>query len=56
MYLSPEEYKQLGKFDLIWFTGVIYHNPEQLRFLYKLYNQLNTKGVLVLESSTIRGH
>ena len=54
MYLSPEEYKQLGKFDLIWFTGVIYHNPEQLRFLYKLYNQLNTKGVIVLESSTIR--
>ena len=54
MYLSNEEYIELGKFDLIWFTGVIYHNPEQLRFLYKLYNQLNNKGVLVLESSTIR--
>tara|TARA_A100001011_G_scaffold16820_1_gene17526 strand:- start:12056 stop:12796 length:741 start_codon:yes stop_codon:yes gene_type:complete len=54
MYLTEQEYKDIGKFDLIWFTGVIYHNPEQLRFLFKLYNQLNINGVLILESSTIR--
>ena len=54
MYMSEEDYKKLGNFDLIWFTGVIYHNPEQLRFLFKLYQHLNSDGILVLESSTIR--
>ena len=26
-YLEKDEMKKLGKFDLIWFTGVIYHVP-----------------------------
>lgn len=54
MYLSAEEYTSLGKFDLIWCTGVLYHNPEQLRFLRKLYRLLNIQGYLVLESATVR--
>ena len=54
MYLSKNEYDELGKFDLIYFTGVLYHNPEQLRFIKKLYEKLNINGVLVLESATIR--
>ena len=41
-------------FDLIYFTGVLYHNPEQLRFIKKLYDKLNNGGVLVLESATVR--
>ena len=46
--------KFVGKFDLIYFTGVLYHNPEQLRFIQKLYDKLNYGGVLVLESATTR--
>ena len=53
-YLKKEEYAELGKFDLIWFTGVLYHNPEQLKMLRKLYNLLNEEGVLVMETSTTR--
>ena len=44
----------LGKFRLIWCTGVLYHNAEQLRFLRKLFNLLEDDGYLVLESATLR--
>ena len=54
MYLNDDEFQNIGKFDLIYFTGVLYHNPEQLRFLNKLYEKLNTGGVLVLETATVR--
>lgn len=54
MYMLAEEYLALGKFDLIWCTGVLYHNAEQLRFLRKLYKALNINGYLVLESATLR--
>tara|TARA_B100001173_G_scaffold297747_1_gene294657 strand:- start:63 stop:815 length:753 start_codon:yes stop_codon:yes gene_type:complete len=54
LYLDKKEYNDLGTFDLIYFTGVLYHNPEQLRFIKKLYDKLNSGGVLVLESATIR--
>ena len=53
-YLEYDEIQKLGKFDLIWFTGVIYHVPEQLRLIKKLYNMMNENGVLVLETSTTR--
>jgi SAM-dependent methyltransferase len=53
-YLNQDELNKLGKFDLIWFTGVIYHIPEQLRTLRKLYNLLDQNGTLVLETSTTR--
>ena len=54
LYMKNDEYDALGKFDLIWFTGVLYHNPEQLKMLKKLYNLLNEDGVLVMETSTTR--
>lgn len=54
LYISKEEYEKLGKFDLIYFTGVLYHNPEQLRFIKKLYDKLNNGGILVLETATVR--
>ena len=54
LYMSQEDYESLGKFDLIYFTGVLYHNPEQLRFIQKLYDKLNYGGVVVLESATTR--
>jgi len=42
------------EFDAIWCTGVLYHNPEQLRLVKRLYDLLRPNGVLVLESATIR--
>ena len=54
LYMTQEDYESLGKFDLIYFTGVLYHNPEQLRFIQKLYDKLNYGGVLVFESATTR--
>jgi 2-polyprenyl-3-methyl-5-hydroxy-6-metoxy-1,4-benzoquinol methylase len=55
MYMSPDEYKALGQFDVVWCTGVLYHNPEQLRMLRRLYKFLKPGGFLVLESATLRG-
>lgn len=55
MYMPAEEISELGCFDLIWCTGVIYHNAEQLRFLRKLYKMVAVIGYLVLESATLRG-
>ena len=52
MYDSFET--SLQGFDLIWFTGVLYHNPEQLRMIRVLYDLLSPGGVLVLESATAR--
>jgi hypothetical protein len=52
MYSS--EVEQLEPFDCIWCTGVLYHNPEQLRMIRRLYDLLYSQGVLVMESATIR--
>lgn len=41
-------------FDLIWCTGVLYHNPEQLRMIAKLRALLVPRGILVVESATAR--
>jgi len=55
LYLSHAEFAALGTCDLIWCTGVLYHNAEQLRLLRKLYHLLAVGGYLVLESATARG-
>ena len=54
MYMPNSDYLSLGKFGLIWCTGVLYHNAEQLRLLRKLHKLLNIDGYLVLESATLR--
>lgn len=54
MYMPVLEYEALGRFKLIWCTGVLYHNTEQLRMLRKLYHLLDVGGYLVLESATLR--
>jgi len=54
MYMNDEELKKLGKFQLIYCMGVLYHNPEQLRMIKKLYNLLDIGGILCLESAIIR--
>ena len=50
---SPEV-DRLEPFDCVWCTGVLYHNPEQLRMIRRLYDMLVPGGVLALESATAR--
>jgi 2-polyprenyl-3-methyl-5-hydroxy-6-metoxy-1,4-benzoquinol methylase len=54
MYMPQNEIVTLGTFDLIWCTGVLYHNAEQMRLLRKMYKLLNVGGYFVLESATLR--
>lgn len=54
LYMTPDEITALGHFDLVWCTGVLYHNAEQLRLLRKLYNLLTPSGILILESAALR--
>lgn len=44
----------LETYDCVWCTGVLYHNPEQLRMIGRLYDVLKPGGVLVLESAVTR--
>lgn len=44
----------LPPYDVVWCTGVLYHNPEQLRMMRRLYDLLVPGGVLILESATTR--
>ena len=55
MYLDEAATADLGRFTLIWCTGVLYHNAEQMRFLRRLHALLDPGGWLVLESATLRG-
>lgn len=41
-------------YDVVWCTGVLYHNPEQLRMLRRLFDLIRPGGHLVLESATAR--
>ncbi len=54
MYMSADEFLALGHFQLVWCTGVLYHNAEQLRFLKQMHHLLEPGGFLVLESATLR--
>lgn len=44
----------LEPFDVVWCTGVLYHNPEQLRMVARLFDLTRPGGLLVIESSTAR--
>ena len=54
LYLTQEQYRQLGTFDLIWCLGVIYHNAEQIRLLKRLFHLCNVNGHIAIESATTR--
>lgn len=47
-------FEDVVPFDLIWCTGVLYHNPEQLRMLARLFDWLSPEGILVMETATAR--
>jgi len=44
----------LEPFDVVWCTGVLYHNPEQLRMVKRLFDFVRKGGILVIESATAR--
>ena len=54
LYLTEEQYRYLGTFDLIWCLGVLYHNVEQIRLLKRLFDLTNPGGMVVIESATTR--
>jgi hypothetical protein len=54
LYLSEHERAELGRFDLVWCLGVLYHNVEQLRLLSRLYELTAESGLVVVESATTR--
>ena len=54
LYLSEQERAELGRFDLVWCLGVLYHNVEQLRLLRRLYELTAESGLVVVESATTR--
>ena len=54
LYMSDIE--SLGKFDLVWCTGVLYHNVEQIRLLRRLFDLCNVGALTVIESRVIKGY
>lgn len=53
-FMYSEVVLRLSPFDLVWCAGVLYHNPEQLRMIRRLYDLLVPGGLLVLETATVR--
>ena len=47
-------FDRIEPFDVVWCTGVLYHNPEQLRFIRQLFDLTAPGGHLVLETATAR--
>ena len=54
LYMGERERAELGRFDLVWCLGVLYHNVEQLRLLRRLYELTAESGLVVVESATTR--
>ncbi len=52
--MYDRQFDSIAPFDLVWCTGVLYHNPEQLRFVRQLFDLTAPGGLLVLESATAR--
>jgi tRNA (mo5U34)-methyltransferase len=52
--LGERERAELGRFDIVWCLGVLYHNVEQLRLLRRLYELTAEGGIVVVESATTR--
>lgn len=54
LYLTKKEMENMGKFDLVWCLGALYHNVEQIRLLKKIYDLCAENGMVVVESATTR--
>jgi SAM-dependent methyltransferase len=53
-FMYDEVFNTIEPFDVVWCTGVLYHNPEQLRFIRQLFDVTGPDGVLVIETATAR--
>lgn len=53
-FMYDESFNHIEPFDVVWCTGVLYHNPEQLRFIRQLFDVTNSNGLLVIETATAR--
>jgi SAM-dependent methyltransferase len=54
LHMGERERAALGRFDLVWCLGVLYHNVEQVRLLRRLYELTAEGGIVVVESATTR--
>lgn len=52
--MYDDQARNFEPFDVVWCTGVLYHNPEQLRMIRQLFDFVKPGGVLVIESATAR--
>ena len=52
--MYDRRFDAIDPFDIVWCTGVLYHNPEQLRFIRQLFDLTAPGGLLVLETATAR--
>lgn len=55
LYMDAPALAELGRFALVWCTGVLYHNAEQLRLIRRLFNLCDDGGRVVIESEVIPG-
>lgn len=53
LFLSAGEIEELGRFDLVWCLGVLYHNAEQLRLIRRLRTLCRDGGKVVVESHVV---
>lgn len=53
-FMYDAVFNDIEPFDVVWCTGVLYHNPEQLRMLRQLFDVTRPSGILVIETATAR--
>lgn len=53
-FMYDVSFNKIEPFDVVWCTGVLYHNPEQLRFIRQLFDVTSPDGLLVIETATAR--
>lgn len=53
MYMPRDVVSAMGRFSLVWCTGVLYHNAEQLRLVRRLFDLCADDGVVVVESEVL---
>jgi 2-polyprenyl-3-methyl-5-hydroxy-6-metoxy-1,4-benzoquinol methylase len=55
-YVDLLRWKTKDNYDLILFSGVLYHNIEQIRLIKKLRSLIKLDGAFILESATTRNN
>lgn len=53
LFLPSDELESLGRFDLVWCLGVLYHNAEQLRLIRRLRTLCREGGKVAIETHVL---